>query len=472
MHYLARLLLIVAVLAEPAYARTASDMIGLPPYCAGRFARDTNPAEYKRWEARYGPDFLHTHHLCDGIIALNKIPRAKNSAEKRTLVNEALGNLDYMIRHANPDFALMPEVYLYRGQVYGLLGRTGEAIADLRKVIALDPKRVNAYLQAAHYLERIGKKDEALKLVSEGLRHLPDAASLRERYLGLGGKEPYPQPYADIEAKRQETAPAEAAKGGKLAIFDLRRLLRGASNVWGEAGAYYLVELTQGEKDPADQLRIRLSSTIPQPSTRVARIGIDMGRYQHLFTHLQVKDAVLGQYYPMKRVDGAFQHAFWPGFNTTYMAAFTIDPKEGKMYDPRAIAPGSSLTMVASLAPGVRYEDVLLAMQEGLHSPSGVRVAIILHHTRGYRPDPSKTIMDDGGFVTGTLRHLQGVAAKAEAASSTTHALDKPALLNQATAPTAAAAAEESKREATKEEVMPAQRTPANNPWCRFCPVE
>ena len=61
--------LIIAFLCQmrPAQAGTATELAAMPPYCAGRHARNTNMEEYKRWEAQYGPSFLHVHHLCDAL---------------------------------------------------------------------------------------------------------------------------------------------------------------------------------------------------------------------------------------------------------------------------------------------------------------------------------------------------------------------------------------------------------------------
>lgn len=473
------LLAATSYFGEAAYARSASDMLGLPPYCAGRFARDTNPMEYKRWEGRYGPDFLHTHHLCDAIIAINKIHRVKNAMERNTLMKDAMGNLNYMIQHAKPDFGLMPDVYLYRSRVHNLLDRRGEAVADLRKAIELNPKASASYLLAVGYLENIGQKEDALKLVTEGLRHLPDNQSLRKAYLKLGGKEPFPEPLQASEQRGQTpTQPqSEQSTEPKLAVFDLSRILGGGGNVWREAGAHFFVELSEYAKDPTGKVQIRLLSMVPQPATRVARIGIDMGRHQNLFSDIQVQDSVFGKYYPLKRADGSFSHAFWQGFRATYLATFTIDAKEAKMYDPKALPSGNSLTMVASLAPGARFEDVFEAMREGLRAPSGLRLAIIAHHTRGYRPDPRQTIMDDGGFVTGNLRRLTGLK-QPESETSVTKAEPRPeftpATESRSGAPaTAGVDATPAARGPASSESQPEPgKAPSKNPWCRFCPAE
>ncbi len=480
--YLAMLLALVSFWAQPVIARswTPAEIRAMPPYCAGRYARHENPAEYRRWEAQYGPDFLHTHHLCDAIGLLDSLHRARNPAQRNTMLKDAMGHLNYMIQHAQPTFRLMSDVYLYRSRVLFLSDRKSDALIDVRKAIELDPKSTRAYVQAVDYLEQAGQRDQALALVSDGLRHLPESQTLQRLYAKFGGKPPFPEPYGHTVADGGKTsteaqAPAQqTASGPKLAVFDLSRMLGGGRNSLREAGSYFFVELREHPGDPAGKVQLRLVSRMPQPATRVARIGIDMGAYRHLFAALQADDAQFGKYYPVQRADGVFQHAFWQGFSPTYLATFTIDAKQAKMYDPKALPPGSSLTLVATLGPGVRYEDVLAAMQEGLRSPTGVRVGIIAHHTKGYRPDPRQTIEDDGGFVTGSLRRLTGVGTaetstgdKRVAPSGKTP--DGPNA--EVSAATAKPVREDTGTSAADATTPPRLGTP-RNPWCRFCPDE
>jgi tetratricopeptide (TPR) repeat protein len=464
------LLLALAWPLQPVRAWTAAEIAAMPPYCAGRYARNTNPEEYKRWEAQYGPDFLHVHHLCDAIGALKKYYKAKTEMQKRGSLGEAMGHLDYMIQHASPDFKLMPEVYWYRSQTYSLMGRIGQALADIDRAIALDPKQGRFYVQAVQYLDKIGQKEQALKRVSEGLRHLPGNKALQELYTGLGGKPPYPEPYAQQagEPAQQAAGKDEAAvKVQKRAVFDLSRNVGAGRKETPivQGGAYVFVEVREDTKDPA-KVHFRLYSQIPQPAARIASFGIDPGRYADLFLRLEVNDPLLGKYYPLRQGKGGHTHAYWPGFDPLYHAGFTIDPKEGKMYDPRSLPPGSGITLTATLAEGRSFEDVVQAMKRGLSDPSGLRFGIIAHHLMGYRPDPSKTIMDDAGFLTGQLRLEQGTQAAEQAKAKAEEKLAKGDEAAQADKP--AAAAEPTPRPAATHVPI---GTP-KNPWCRFCPEQ
>lgn len=357
----------------------------MPPYRAGRYARNDNPAEYKRWESQYGPDFLHTHHLCDGIGLLNNYHKARTAQERKGLLNEAMGNLKS-----------------YAGNEDKVTSGPGSAESS-----------------------------------------------------------------ADVEKQPPRTP--------RSAVFDLSRNTGSARKEAPivNAGAYLLVEVKEDLSVP-ELVHLRIQSQIPQPAARIPSVALDTGRFSGLIATLEVKDPLLGNYYPLRSTGGSHGHAYWPSdFTPDYVARFTIDPKAGKMYDPRSLAPGSSLNLVVRLSPGGRFEDVVEAMKLGLKSPDGVRIGVIAHHLMGYRPDSSKTIMDDAGFLSGSLRQLSGFADEQKPSSAPVQRGDASAqsVAREAEAGdtrTPAGQGQASTPVATGE-VKPGIGTPSN-PWCRFCP--
>ena len=219
------LLLVVAALlmaARDARATnwTEAEIRAMPPYCAARYSRE--PAQYKHWQQILGPDFLHTHHLCDGFGYLNRYTRARTPQQQKSILESAMGTLNYMVNHASPSYSLMPEVYLNRGQVFAYRNQVGEALKDYHKVIELNPNMVRGYVLAAGLYDKVKQRDKALELATEGLRRNPDSTSLRRLYDRLGGKQPYPvaepaaaPPQAPTEgaaetAAKPETPPAPA----------------------------------------------------------------------------------------------------------------------------------------------------------------------------------------------------------------------------------------------------------------------
>jgi tetratricopeptide (TPR) repeat protein len=104
----------------------------------------------------------------------------------------------------------MPDVYMNRGIAYTMLKKSGPAIADFRKAIELQPTLVRAYTLLADLYLDLNEKTEALKVATEGLRHVPGSKGLQELYTKLGGKLPYPEPI-QAEAKAAEAHPADTS---------------------------------------------------------------------------------------------------------------------------------------------------------------------------------------------------------------------------------------------------------------------
>ena len=170
----------------------------LPGYCQVRMQKLNSP-EYKSLEAAMGPDLLHTHHFCAALVYLKRYYGERNTARRSDHLGKARSNLQYMLDHASPGYVLMPEIYLNMGEVERIAGNPGKARSAYEKSIELAKNSPRAFGALADLLRDGGHRDQALAVVSEGLRHNPEATTLQRRYRDLGGALPYP-------------APAEAAK--------------------------------------------------------------------------------------------------------------------------------------------------------------------------------------------------------------------------------------------------------------------
>lgn len=294
-------------------------------------------------------------------------------------------------------------------------------------------------------------------------------------------------PAQDKMASRIETKEQE-----NYALFDFSRVGMGGMKHGYNAGAYVSLELMQNKKDPQKVL-FRITTLIPEPHSRINSIGIDLGRFTNLFTRLET-DGILGKHYHIVYNRIPTQEPAWPGFNIHYYAIFINDPKIAKPNDPRKLSPGNSLTIKASLAPGIQYKDVYNALRLGLSSPEGLRLAIFGQHLAG-QPLPMGTRMDDGGYIIGRLirasgpdtqsmRHetaleqkpttiedvrvdkatttnkdFMGSRSRETTTSQTTNISD--AQTRESTATKIAVDGDESESQTN---VKP------RNPWCRFCP--
>lgn len=188
-----------------------AELSNLPAFCTARLKSGIGSPDYRMWENQLGKDFMHTHHYCLGINFINRYYRSRTQQDKRLNLNNAMGNLSYMVTHADPAYSLMPDVYQNRGLVYSLMGRHGEAVSDMNKAIELNPHQVKAYNVLADYYSSTRQPKQALETIIAGLRHNPDTRSLQRRYTQLGGKLPYPEPIQPSTADASSSSPKTEA---------------------------------------------------------------------------------------------------------------------------------------------------------------------------------------------------------------------------------------------------------------------
>lgn len=85
----------------------------IPPYCKPKM-RTSLVKEHNRWRKKFsslgkkGEDYVHCHHYCQALIAINRIK--KNIGNRNAQIGEAEGGLLYMINHCRSDFILMPDI--------------------------------------------------------------------------------------------------------------------------------------------------------------------------------------------------------------------------------------------------------------------------------------------------------------------------------------------------------------------------
>ena len=183
---------------------TDAEVAVLPPYCLAKF----RGVDVKQWEDTLGSIYLHVHHYCGALLSANRYYKSSDIQDRNFYAQSIMNNLNYMIAHGEQSSALMPDIYLQRGvTLKTILKKPSEALPDLQKAIEVNPKLIRAYLVLAELYEELKQRDKALATVTEGLRQVPNNKSLKLRYSELGGKKPYPEPYAAPEAK-QESAEA------------------------------------------------------------------------------------------------------------------------------------------------------------------------------------------------------------------------------------------------------------------------
>ncbi len=166
----------------------------LPTYCADTMGFKYGDSHYNTsprapgWVAQMGNSFWAMHHYCWALI---NVHRARfpgvGAAQRRGLLESAIGDIGYVLKNSPPDFIMLPELYLRIGEISMLLGHTSQASDAYAKARELKPDYWPAYAQWAEVLIKLGMKDKAAVLLREGLSRMPQANVLQKLYRSIGG---------------------------------------------------------------------------------------------------------------------------------------------------------------------------------------------------------------------------------------------------------------------------------------------
>lgn len=169
---------------------TDAEMALSPRYCSyAQGFRLHGTAEAARWAAHLGREsFMHIHHYCLGLIALQRARRSSASQqEKLFLLESATADFQYSITRVPKSFVLLPEMLTRSGEVYLLRSLANEANKSLAQARAIKPDYWPAYSVWVEFLIQSGQKTEAKHLISTGLKYSPNAKVLRAQYRLLEG---------------------------------------------------------------------------------------------------------------------------------------------------------------------------------------------------------------------------------------------------------------------------------------------
>ncbi len=195
----------ISLVLLPSLAGAVADFGRTPQeeaMCQAMVYSGRDQSEHENW--------MHMHHFCDCIRFTNRAYSSLgNWNDMRYNLQVAIGGCDYVFQHAKPGFYMLPEVHLQKGKALKLYRQEGKALIEFMDAIRGNPKLAPAYLELADIQVRSKKPQEALRTVTEGLRHIPDSKPLKRRYSELGGKLPYPTPV--IAAPPPATPAAETA---------------------------------------------------------------------------------------------------------------------------------------------------------------------------------------------------------------------------------------------------------------------
>jgi hypothetical protein len=176
---------------------TDGEMALLPPYCPDTQTmsavdpRGTEKAA--RWVAVLGNAFWGLHHYCWGLIRVNRASHAGvNPQMRRYLYESAINDYRYVLENSQPNFVLLPEIYLRIGEASTELQAYASALDAFQRSREAKPDYWPAYVRAAAVLTRLGKNADAAALLQEGLTRVPNEPALIEAYKRTGRALPKP----------------------------------------------------------------------------------------------------------------------------------------------------------------------------------------------------------------------------------------------------------------------------------------
>lgn len=162
---------------------TDAEYAMLPDYCKHKAAVSARhqPTPSKHWENELGKGYWAIHHYCWAQVRIARSYRYGISRELRASeLNTAVNDLNYVIERSQPEMPLLGEILAVKGQVLLRVGNTRAAEESLQESIRIDPASWRAYLYWALHLNQTGRRQEAIKLVNEGLEQVPESRALKD----------------------------------------------------------------------------------------------------------------------------------------------------------------------------------------------------------------------------------------------------------------------------------------------------
>ena len=204
-----------SALALQDFTVTREELTMMPPYCTALYGKYVGLPQPQDSPLRntIPSDCPALHHYCDGLKAMIRVDR--NRAESGHWLHNALGSFEGMVNdweHRAPTCSVRSDLYTQLGNALLRQNRANAAMAieNYQKALELRKDFLPAYYALSDAYINLGKKKEALSVVEEGLKYVPDSKGLLSRFKRLGGKTP-PAPIA----KTNPQQPTAAAGPGR-----------------------------------------------------------------------------------------------------------------------------------------------------------------------------------------------------------------------------------------------------------------
>ena len=140
-----------------------------------------DPEQYQQFVKHYGPGWTAMHHYCWGLMEMGRAARPNFSREQRAShAAGALREIDYVLRNSPRDFVMRPMVLSRRARFLLQIGQPADAASTARALIDEWPRFADGYPLLAEALLKLGKRDEAGRVLSQGEAAVEDQERFRQ----------------------------------------------------------------------------------------------------------------------------------------------------------------------------------------------------------------------------------------------------------------------------------------------------
>lgn len=179
---------------------SAAEVSRLPEYCPNTQSfpsqvgvPDAPSSTQKRWLSLMGSTFWHMHHYCWALISANRSEEIGLAPNQRvSLLNSAISDVNYVLERAPADFPLLPELLYRVGQYHLKAGRQVESMSHFNKSRTVKPDYWPPYIELAKISAALGKQQDAVAVLEEGLKLMPDQPQLTEALTRVKQSRPAP----------------------------------------------------------------------------------------------------------------------------------------------------------------------------------------------------------------------------------------------------------------------------------------
>lgn len=176
---------LLAAYAGPAEAFTMSatpaEVAALPAYCTARLSEigsfsvqgmelRPGPGEIERWKAELGTSYVYVHHMCGGMILIQRGRLSVDRVQRARDLDRALYETNWTYERvpvSDPFFAVAAT---QMGLVHRARKEYRQALEYFQLAIDKYPRYASSYQGGALALEEQGKLDDAKAILEKGLQ--------------------------------------------------------------------------------------------------------------------------------------------------------------------------------------------------------------------------------------------------------------------------------------------------------------